>query len=331
MRGIQSALCTLTALFLGAQAGFSAPANAPAAGGATPAPARNAPTLRNPKEQGPVQIAIKEILDEYNKIMKEKKGEGLREKCDYFSKGKPDGITAESVLAALEKPIQGALPRAESYVKWQLLSGFEGKFPDALQSRANKAYRSAPQLTMHPGMEKQKMQRLLTGQIGISNKDAEAEVNKEYVEAINRYRHEVEPMLEYRDEFYSRLNPGVESFQSGLLDLYARVSTGAPSTEFYNSLSGAIRSWATTASDARALSQMAEAVHQIYTYAKEPRNQPIYRVMWVENNDFKGLKWQEQGTIQQLKTLEEFSDWLVEKSKNPGGGGLGFKDEKGKK
>src|SRR5688572_20822931 len=59
------------------------------------------------KEQGPVVDAAKALLKEYQTVMKEKKGVGLREKADYFGEKKPDGVTAESVLAVIEKPIPG--------------------------------------------------------------------------------------------------------------------------------------------------------------------------------------------------------------------------------
>ena len=82
---------------------------------------------------GPVQIASAALLKEYQTVMKDKKGEGLREKCDYFTQNKVEGLTPELILAAIEKP-SSPDPRADAYVKWQLLSGVGPKFPDTLKA-----------------------------------------------------------------------------------------------------------------------------------------------------------------------------------------------------
>src|SRR5690242_8897685 len=78
----------------------------------------------------PAQPAISALLKEY----KDKKGEGLREKSNYFQENKTEGITPEVIVAALEKPVSPDA-RTEAYVKWQLLSGVEAAFPEELKSR----------------------------------------------------------------------------------------------------------------------------------------------------------------------------------------------------
>src|SRR3954453_8491882 len=122
------ACCGFFALTLAHASHAAAPAAAPTKPGSTPAAtAKPGPS--------PVAPAIAALVKEYQTSFKEKKGEGLREKCDYFASDKPDGVTPDVILAALDKPIPGAADsRAEAYVKWQLLSGIPGKFPDELKA-----------------------------------------------------------------------------------------------------------------------------------------------------------------------------------------------------
>src|SRR4051812_17991240 len=83
-------------------------------------PAKPASPAKAPAS--PVAPAIAVLLTEYQTVMKEKNGEGLRTKCDYFSQNKPgEGVNAEAILAELTKP-QSDDARADAYVKWQLLS-----------------------------------------------------------------------------------------------------------------------------------------------------------------------------------------------------------------
>lgn len=283
---------------------------------------------------GPVQVAAGALLKEYQSTMKEKKGEGLREKCDYFTQNKTEGLTPELILAALEKPVSSD-QRADAYVKWQLLSGLQGKFPDTLKARAIKVYRSIPvPAATHPGFNHGSLERALTRNIGIMNKDAETPVNKDVADRIKQYRAVIEPNLSFRDEFYARLTPGYDTYVAALSDVYARVSTGAPANEFWSIVSSAIRSWALTASEPANMRNLASAIEKLRQYVKDDRNKPYYRVQWEKNDNYTGLKWVAEQTIQNDKSMEEVSTWLYQRAQSPASGGLKFKDEtdpKGKK
>jgi hypothetical protein len=272
----------------------------------------------------PVQPAIAALLKEYQTAMKDKKGEGLRDKCDYFSQNKTEGITPEVILAALEKPVSTD-PRAEAYVKWQLLSGIEGKFPEELKARALRVYKNAQFLPYdHPGKNHADLQRKLQ-RIGIHNSDAEVPINKDMVEAINQFRLAIEPMLSYRDELYARMPGGFEALQMGLSDIYDRVSHGAPTTEFYTTVAATVRSWALASSDADHMRQFGGALMKIHSLVKDDKNKPYYRVMWIKEDNYTGLRWQGEGTIRNDKYIEELGTWLDEHAKNPGSS-LNFKD-----
>src|SRR5690349_4479514 len=82
------------------------------AGAAAPAPRTAAPTAGRPAANkpgaSPLAPAIAALQKEYQTSLKEKKGVLPREKCDYFATAeKPEGLTAEVILATLEKPLTG--------------------------------------------------------------------------------------------------------------------------------------------------------------------------------------------------------------------------------
>jgi hypothetical protein len=273
----------------------------------------------------PAATAAAALLKEYQTVMKDKKGEGLREKCDYFLSNKPEGLTAEMIVTALEKPVAGGDARAEAYVKWQLLSGIEGKFPDDLKARAIKVYMSAPAPFKHPGSDHAGLQKTLN-RIGVNKADAEIPINKDMTEAIEKYRISIEPILAYRDELYARLPGGFDTHRAALADMYARITNGAPTTEFSKTVIAAIRAWALASSEGNNMKQLGVMLDELSKVVKDDRNKPYYRVMWIKEDKYTGLRWQGEGTIQNDKYVGELGTWLGEHAKNPSGG-LGYKDK----
>lgn len=187
-----------------------------------PKPDKNAAT--------PLTPAITALTTEYaeqQKAKQKKDGEEkLRDKSDYFGKDKPAGVTPEIVIATLEKPVSPDA-RADAYIKWQLLSAIEGKFPDNLQARALKLYRAAPKPTPNPGLNKQSLDRVLY-KARINSQASAEDVNKEFFMVLQGYRQTIEPVLSYRDDLYGRLTPNLEVYQSALADIYDRITQGAP-------------------------------------------------------------------------------------------------------
>src|SRR5439155_1272692 len=166
-----------------------------------------------------------------------------------------------------------------------------GKFPDELKPRALRVYKNAQFLAYdHPGKNHADLQRKLQ-RIGIHNSDAEVPINKDMVEAINQFRLAIEPILSYRDELYSRMPGGFETLQMGLSDIYDRVSHGAPTTEFYTTVAAAVRAWALGSSDADHMRQFGGALMKIHSLVKDDKNKPYYRVMWIKEDNYTGLRW----------------------------------------
>jgi hypothetical protein len=284
------------------------------------------------KAASPTAAAVTALLREYQTVMKEKKGEGLREKSDYFTaENRPENLTPEAVLAALEKPTN-LDARADAYVKWQLLSALDGKFPEALKARAIRAYRNAPPPAEHPYRNHGPLDRRLAV---LRNKpEAEVGINNDVSGAIEQYRLYVDPILDYRDEFYNRLPTGYDTLVAGVQDTFDRVSRGAPASEFWKKVGGQIRAWALTSSDPGLMRQMGGAIVKLNAYVKDERNKPYYRVIYQKDEHYIGLKWQSQSTIdQEARYVGELGEWLLERAKNPGGagGGLQFKDDDMKK
>jgi hypothetical protein len=272
----------------------------------------------------PVAPAIAALLKEYQASLKDKKGEGLREKCDYFLTNKPDDVTPEVILAALEKPVSTD-PRADAYVKRQLLSGIPGKFPDTLSARALKVYKAAPMLRPHPGLNHTDLERRL-GRIGILKENAEAGINKDFGEAISAYRLGIDPILDYRDELYSRQTASFDVLVAALADVYDRVTHGAPTNDFWATVSASIRAWAISAGDPGRIRQLSAALLKLRDVVKDEKNRPYFKVIYTKSDNYTGLKWAGEGAIANDKTIEDASDFLLEQAKTASaGGGLKFK------
>lgn len=278
------------------------------------------------KGVSPLAPVITELTKEYQAAAK--KGEGLREHCDYFAKNKPADVTPEVLLAALEKPVNSDM-RIDCYVKWQLLSAIPGKLSPELKPRALKLYRAAPKPMDHPGLNRTNLDRTLS-RVGIMKKEAEPEINKEFSDVITKYRFQIEPILSYRDELYARLPTDFETFVAGLQDIYDRVTHGAPANGFWTTVSSEMRSWALTTKDTAQVRQLAGAVEKLQSVVTDDRNKPYSRVGWQDSTSYMGLKWYPEQTISDTKSMEELAAYLKEQAANPGGG-LGFKLDEGKK
>src|SRR5687768_11133690 len=179
----------------------------------SPATTKSAPQAQTAKSPSITQ-AITALSQEF-------KSNKLREKSDYFGKTPPTDVTPESVLQALERPIPGGA-HLESYVKWQLLSGVPGKFPDDLLKRALALYRRAPYPAEHPGLDRRTLDRTVMGM----QKEAMPAANKEFSAIIDRVHQSNAPILSYRAALFERLPVQYDSLHAGLADLHLRVTHG---------------------------------------------------------------------------------------------------------
>lgn len=262
----------------------------------------------------PAAPAVAALLAEYQAAMKDKKEDSLRSKSDYFQKEKNSAITPELILAELEKQISTD-GRADSYVKWQLLSGIDGHFSDALTPRALRAYRNAPPPADHPGINHDALQKALN-RMGANKQDLEVPLNKELNDHIDQYKITIKPYLAYRNEFYAKLIPSYEMFEAAFFDMYTRVSHGADAYDMWKDMDKSIRAWALKSNEAQHMSSLSADLAKLYKLVNDDKNKPYYRVMWMKDRYGEGLKWQAEGTVGNTKSMGEISDWLGEHAKS---------------
>ena len=266
---------------------------------ATPALAVDAkkPAAPDPKAIAAVSTAATALMKEATAGLKDKT-ENLREKCDYFTEKPSPDITPEAILIGLEKSQSGD-PRMDSYVKWQLLSGISGAFPDELAARAITAYRRAAEPFNHPGLEHAQLAKTLN-RIGIMKKDKVGEINKSFGETVDKNTKDNLYILHYRKEFYSHLPVSGDSLMAGLEDTFSRAKHGIPVDDMWTAVSGSIQSWSLSA-ESRQRDSVLQAMNQLLTTARSERSKPYVKVEWNEDAKNLGLHWKDEMVVDDKK------------------------------
>jgi hypothetical protein len=275
-------------------------------------PSPTASTKQTPQTVPGKNTAITQAI---TALSQEFKSNQLREKSDYFGKAPSPEVTPPAIVEALERPIPGG-PRAEAYVKWQLLSAIPGKFPEDLAKRVLAVYRRAPYPAEHPGLDRRNLDRTVGG----LRKEEMAAANKEFARLIQRLNQANEPILAYRAGLFERLPGGYDEFAAGLADLHLRVSHGLKSDRFFDTVAAGIRSW-TIGADRGQLGAIGNGLYELKA-ALDQRNAKPYKEIFED----KGVKWKTDQAIdpKKIDVLIEF----MEQAANSPAGGLKFKNEK---
>ncbi len=246
-----------------------------------------------------VKKAIDPVLKEGREAFtpKDPKSPGkLREKSDFFEGGKlPEGLTADMFLAALLDKMSTD-PRVDAYVKWEMLSGLPSPFPPEMVERALNAYRAAPAPLANPGLDHQGLQAKLAN-VGMQNRKALDPVNAEFEKMLAKYEASNDPILKYRDELKSRLPPTVFALAAELEDLYARVETATEAKPMYDNVREKLKTWSTTANP-REISYLIPGVQKVIGTVKSEKYKAYYRVIWLEDKQSKGMKWDSKGAFE---------------------------------
>lgn len=279
------------------------------------------PALPDPKATTAVSNATAALLKEATSGIKEKTGK-LREKCDYFVEKPSADVTPETILIALEHS-QSADRRIEAYVKWQLLSGITGQFPEELVPRAIAAYRKAPDLTSHPGLDHAQLSKSLN-RIGIMKKEKIGEINSSFSDSADKASGENRYILHYRKEVYAHLPVSGDSLMAGLEDVFSRVQHGVPAADMWTSVSGSIQGWSLTA-DSRQLNSVLQAMVQLLNTVRSDRAKPYTKVEWNEDPKGFGMHWKDQMSLEDAK-VQAMIDSIRDSAKMLGE--VGFKDKK---
>ena len=279
------------------------------------------PAIPDPKATAAVTNATAALLKEATAGTKDKMGK-LREKCDYFVEKPSADLTPEVILIALEHT-QSTDRRIEAYVKWQLLSGIAGQFPDELVLRAIAAYRKAPELSSHPGLDRAQLSKSLS-RIGPMKRERMGEINSSFSVSADKTTGENLYVLHYRKELYAHLPVSGDSLMAGLEDIFARVQHGVPAGDMWTAVSGSIQSWSLTA-DSHQLNSVLQAMVQLLSTVRSERAKPYTKLEWSDDPKNLGLHWKDQMSLEDGK-VQAMIDSIRESAKMLGE--VGFKDKK---
>jgi len=293
-------------------------ADAPAKTAAAEKPAVAPATPKRPVNLAP-QVA--ELQKEWQANQKDPKASKLRAKPDYFKEHPNPEVTPEAIIKALEGGVAGG-PGAEAYVKWQLLSGIPGKFPDDLVRRALAVYHRAPELESHPGFNRRELKRAIMGK---KTRDA-AEIQKELSEVVSEVKDRNDVILDYRNELYAKLPGRLEVYQAGLEDAADRAGRGLNATSIFDNVSAGLRGWAIGDAKPGQVNGMIAAIRRLREMITREDARPYAKI-----GDDKGMaKWDVAGYAIDPKKIDELIQFLENNAAGAAGGGLKFKDPKDK-
>lgn len=194
-----------------------------------------------------IEQAVEALRKEYQASLKPR-GTPLRSKSDFFTEnaGLGASVTADAILNALGRRLD-ADPRADCYVKRQLLSGLAGPIPNQLVGKAIGVYRRAPAPAPRPGMELAEQRRLDT-EINTNANFLKPEFGEELARAFAERVKVVdlanEPLFTYRGEFFRKLPPCLPVFLAAFDDACERANMGHSADAFTKEVMAAIRTWA---------------------------------------------------------------------------------------
>lgn len=189
-----------------------------------------------------VEKAVAELRREFIAHAKNASSASLRTACDYF---KPDaGVSAELILPALEKTIQGADARQTAYVKWQLLSALPTVIEEeSVAQRLVKVYQHAPGPSLRFGCsprEQKELDRILGG----ARPEDDIGLTEKLEQAVQRGTDADRPIIVFRDELYRRLAPNRDKFVAAIQDANARLLVAADKEFLAESLEKDLPAWA---------------------------------------------------------------------------------------
>jgi hypothetical protein len=284
---------------------------AAAAGTATGAAARPGVAVRNTV----IPAAIAALTKEYKAHLKDPKTAKARDKSNYFKENPSPEVTPESVLKGLETSVTGG-PAVEAYVKWQLLSGVPGRFPDDLAKRAAAVYRNAPLPPYaHPGLDRRNLTRAVSGM----KKEQVAGTQKQFDEKVAEVAGGNEVFIAYRNELNARMPQKIEAINAGLEDISERASRGLNANALFDAVGAAIRSWSLGDAKPGQAKSMAGTIARLKATVSEDDVKPYTKLD-------KDAKWAAAGPAVDVKKLDDLVKFL--ESGMGGTGGLKFKDDK---
>jgi hypothetical protein len=192
-----------------------------------------------------VAAAVKKLTDEVQAHKKDPKV-SLRAKSNYFIENKSADVTPEEILNAMNRSL-ATDAASDAYIKWQLLSGIEGKVDVKLASKLLSAYSAAPVLFTRPGLEAGEKHRLDKEIRGLAQNDL-AKYNQEFQKQVAETASNNEPIIVYRADVYAHLPGSGEAILAGLEDGAARAGRGIDADKHMKGVLAQITTWSVSAS-----------------------------------------------------------------------------------
>jgi hypothetical protein len=216
----------------------------------TTAPATQARGPVDPKVAAEaVKGAIDRLVKEVQDHQKDPKAP-LRSKCNYFKENPTPDATVDAIVAAVTRT-QGHDGLSDSYVKWQLLSGIATKVEPKQAVPLLQAYRNAATPFTRPGLDRADKRELDQMSQGISKPDA-AKLNAKLQKQVEMWEKANEPLVEFRDEAYSRLPPSGDAILAGLDDAMIRAGHGVDADKHLKDVLAHAQTWAVTGTPVQA-------------------------------------------------------------------------------
>ena len=169
----------------------------------------------------------------------------------------------------------------------------------------------------HPGMDHKALKRAING----IRKEEIPGIQKEFDQAMARFRDANEVFLSYRDDLYSRLPVKLDAIYAGLEDVEERAGHGLNANGIFDNVAAAIRSWSITEAKADQVSSVGNIVVNIKNALARDENKPYTKIV-----DEKGIKWKAEGTGVAPKKIDGLITFLETNASGPSAGGLKFKD-----
>ena len=230
-----------------------------------------------------------------------------RDQSNYFLGG--SDVPPSAVILALRRPI-GSDPRAQAYVKWQLLSALPRDLDEKTVGELLQVYRSAPAPFPRLGMDKQGRDDLERMIRNARESDAERLI-EQFEQMDERVERDNLLILRYRDALFAKLPVSYDAIVAGFEDAAARINLGADAGDRARALCKAIEGWAPNASP-----EQLKAVSRALDQLEKKKGQEYYsRLYWSTSGKMQFTKT--QATLGRVSQLEEIQEFVQDRIRNP--------------
>ena len=301
----------LVVLMMGlATAGATKPSTSP-----TSRPAAATRRAETAARNAALQSAIAELTREIHTALRAGK-EPPRQQSDYFASNGNADLPPQVVMAALRRPgIGGDDPRAQSYVKWQLLSALPTELDDKAAADLVQAYRDAPAPGPRLGMDKQsrdELDRLIRN----AREDDVDRLTEEFDKMAVAAAKENELVLKYREALFAKLPPRYDAIGAAFEDIAQRIDLGIDPFDQAKVVLKAVETWAgaTTSPTAEQLRDVSAALKRL----EKKEGQEFYsKLRWTESTKKVSYSKSHESLSGVSSQLKEVQAFLEEKINNP--------------